>query len=80
MPAHLLHLLQPLDIGYFLVLKQAYGRLVKQIISRGVNYINKHEFLPLYRQARQAVLHQNNIRAGFAATSLVLYSPDYVLL
>ena len=49
-------------------------------MSRSVNHINKHEFLPLYRQARQVVLYQNNIRAGFAATGLVLYSPDRVLL
>ena len=51
-PAYLLHLLQPLDVGCFLALKQAYGRSVKQLIGRGVNYINKREFLPLYRQAR----------------------------
>ena len=57
MPAHSSHLLQPLDVGCFLVLKQSYGRLVEQIMGRGVNYIDKHEFLPLYRQARQAALH-----------------------
>ena len=79
MPAHSSHLLQPLDIGCFSVLKQSYGRLVEQLIGHGVNHINKREFLPLYRQARQAALHQNNILAGFAATSLVPYSPDRVL-
>ena len=79
MPAHSSHLLQPLNIGCFSALKQAYGRSVKQLISRGVNHINKHEFLPLYRQARQTALHQNNIQAGFAATGLVPYSPNRVL-
>ena len=79
MPAHLLHLLQPLDVGCFSTLKQAYGRSVEQMMSRGVNHIDKCEFLPLYRQARQTALHQNNIRAGFAATGLVPYSPDRVL-
>ena len=79
MPAHSSHLLQPLDVGCFSVLKQSYGRLVQQIISRGVNHIDKREFLPLYRQARQTALHQNNILAGFAATGLVPYSPDRVL-
>ena len=29
MPAHSSHLLQPLDVGCFLALKQAYGRSVK---------------------------------------------------
>ena len=79
MPAHSSHLLQPLDVGCFSALKQSYGRLVEQIMSRGVNHINKREFLPLYKQARQIALHQNNIQAGFAATGLVPYSPDRVL-
>jgi hypothetical protein len=79
-PAYSLYLLQPLDIGCFSALKQAYRRGVKQIMAGGVNYINKHEFLPLYRQARQTALHQNNIQAGFAATGLVPYSPNRVLV
>jgi len=79
MLVHLLHLLQPLDVGCFLALKQVYGRSVEQIMYCGVNHINKHEFLLLYMQARQLVLHQNNIQAGFVATGLVPYSPDRVL-
>ena len=79
MPAHSSHILQPLDVGCFSPLKQAYGHLVEQLMGRGVNHIDKHEFLPLYRQARQIALHQNNIQAGFAATGLVPYSPDCVL-
>ena len=49
-------------------------------MGSSINHINKHKFLPLYRQARQIALHQNNIWAGFAATGLVLYSPDCVPL
>jgi hypothetical protein len=49
MPVHSSYLLQPLDVGCFLVLKQSYGSLVEQIMGRGVNYIDKQEFLPLYR-------------------------------
>ena len=79
MPAHSSHLLQPLDVGCFSSLKQAYGRGVERIMGRGVNHIDKREFLPLYRQARQAALHQGNIQAGFAATGLVPYNPDRVL-
>jgi len=45
----------------------------------GVKHIDKREFLPLYKQARQIAIHHNNIRAGFAATGLVLYNPDHVL-
>jgi hypothetical protein len=56
-PAHLLYLLQPLDIGCFLALKQAYKYSVKQLIACSVNHINKYKFLPLYRQARQIALY-----------------------
>jgi hypothetical protein len=79
MPAQSSHLLQPLGVSCFSVLKRAYGRIVEQIVGCGVNHIDKREFLPLYRQARQEALHQGNIQAGFAATGLVPYSPDRVL-
>jgi hypothetical protein len=71
--------LQPLDVSCFSVLKQAYEQNVEQIMGCGVNHIDKHEFLPLYRQARQVALYRNNIQAGFAATGLVPYSLDRVL-
>ena len=63
-----------------MTLKQAYRRGVEQIMAGGVNYIDKHEFLPLYMQARQTALHQNNIQAGFIATGLVPYNPNRVLV
>jgi hypothetical protein len=48
MPPHSSHLLQPLDVGCFSVLKRSYGRLVEQKMGAGVYYIDKHDFLPLY--------------------------------
>ena len=57
MPAYLLYLLQLLDVGYFLVLKQVYRYNVEQLIGYSVNHVNKYKFLLLYRQARQIVLH-----------------------
>lgn len=79
MPAHSSHLLQPLDVGCFSSLKQAYGRSVEQIMACGVNHIDKLEFLPLYQQARKLAISPSNIQAGFAATGLVPYSPNRVL-
>jgi hypothetical protein len=79
MPPHSSHLLQPLDVGCFSVLKRSYGRLVEQKMSLGVNHIDKHEFLPLYQQARAEALHESNLRSGFAATGPVPYEPDRVL-
>jgi hypothetical protein len=79
MPAHSSHLLQLLDVGCFSALKQAYGRSIEQMMAHSINHIDKHEFLPIYKQARQLALSPSNIQAGFAATGLVPYSPDRVL-
>ncbi len=79
MPPHSSHLLQPLDVGCFSVLKRSYGRLVEQKMGLGINHIDKQEFLALYQQARSEALKENNIRSGFAATGLVPYDPDRVL-
>jgi hypothetical protein len=79
MPPYSSHLLQPLNVGCFSVLKRSYGRLVEQKMGAGVNHIDKHDFLPLYQQARLEALHERNIRSRFAATDLVLFNPDQVL-
>ena len=79
MPPHSSHLLQPLDISYFSVLKRSYGKRVETLMSLSVNHIDKQEFLSIYQQARTEALHQSNVRSGFAATGLVPYNPDRVL-
>jgi hypothetical protein len=79
MPAHSSHLLQPLDVGCFSVLKSTYGRLVQQKIGLGVNHIDKVEFLALYRQARAQTFSTQNVSSGFAATGIVPFDPDRVL-
>lgn len=45
MPAHSSHLLQPLDIGCFAVLKRAYGQIVETKMRLGINHIDKLDFL-----------------------------------
>lgn len=42
MPLHFSYLLQPLDVGYFAVLKQSYGRLIEGYMRNGVNHIDKY--------------------------------------
>jgi hypothetical protein len=48
------HLLQPLDVGCFAVLKRYYRQLVEQRIRLGFNHINKIDFLTVFLQARTA--------------------------
>jgi hypothetical protein len=79
MPPHSSHLLQPLDISCFSVLKRSYGTLVQEQMRAGINYINKDDFLELYRRARNQTYRPNTIQSGFRATGLVPFNPDEVL-
>ena len=79
MPAHSSHLLQPLDVGCFAVLKRTYGRLVEEKMRQRINHIDKLDFLSAYPQARKEAFKMDNIKNGFMATGLVPYDPERVL-
>ena len=51
MPAYSSHYLQPLDVGCFGPLKQAYGRQIKHLVYARVTYITKLKFLYALRKA-----------------------------
>jgi hypothetical protein len=78
MPSHSSHKLQPLDVGCFAPLKEAYGMQVMSSIRNGINHIDKENFLALYREARKA-LSSKNIRSGFEASGLVPLNCQRVL-
>ncbi|KAF2175970.1 CENP-B protein [Zopfia rhizophila CBS 207.26] len=65
MPSHSSHLLQPLDVGCFSPLKDAYGRQVEDLIRNHIYHVTKLEFLPAFKAAYQATFTESNIRAGF---------------
>jgi hypothetical protein len=48
MPPHSSHLLQPLDVGCFLLLKRTYSRKIEALICHHINHITKLEFLPAF--------------------------------
>jgi hypothetical protein len=79
MPPHSSHLLQPLDVGCFAVLKQLYGRQIEGLMRNGVNHIDKQDFLEAYYSARKETMNQSNITVSFAATGVLLYDPERVL-
>jgi hypothetical protein len=79
MPAHSSHLLQPLDVGCFAVLKRAYGRFVSDLARVGYNHIDKLDFLADYPRARTEAFQPHIIQSSFAATSLVPVNPERVL-
>ena len=78
MPPHSSHLLQPLDVSCFSVLKRQYGRLVEQRVRLGFNHIDKYDFLTAFPEARTMAYKAENIRNGFKATGLVPLDPEHV--
>ncbi|EED12346.1 pogo transposable element, putative [Talaromyces stipitatus ATCC 10500] len=78
MPPHSSHLLQPLDVSCFAVLKRQYGRLVEQRVRLGFNHIDKYDFLTAFPEPRAMAYKAENVQNGFKATGLVPYNPDHV--
>ncbi|EED12353.1 conserved hypothetical protein [Talaromyces stipitatus ATCC 10500] len=78
MPPHSSHLLQPLDVGCFAVLKRHYGQLVEQRMRLGFNHIDKIDFLTTFPKARTMAYKAQTVRNSFIATGLVPFNPDRV--
>jgi len=76
---HSSHLLQPLDVGCFAVLKRLYGRQIEGLMRNGVNHIDKQDFLEAYYNARKETMNQANISSSFAATRVLPYDLERVL-
>jgi hypothetical protein len=79
MPPYLLHLLQPLDISCFLLLKRAYSREVKALICYYINYITKLKFLPAFKAAYNRLFTLANICLAFRGAGLIPLQLDTVL-
>ncbi|ODM16895.1 hypothetical protein SI65_07860 [Aspergillus cristatus] len=79
MPPHSSHLLQPLNIGCFAVLKRTYGQLVEDQMRARINHIDKFDFLAAYPNARVEAFKPQNIQNSFAAAGLAPYNPQQVL-
>ncbi|CDM26465.1 Probable transposable element [Penicillium roqueforti FM164] len=58
---------EPLDIGYFAVLKRLYSWMVETKIRSGINYIDKLDFLEAYPSARIEAFKEDTIKNSFGA-------------
>jgi hypothetical protein len=79
MPPHSSHLLQPLNVSCFSVLKRSYRKAVEGYMRMGINHIDKDDFTVLYQQACMTSFSLTTILSGFRATGLVPFDPDQVL-
>ncbi|KAF4470852.1 hypothetical protein FALBO_2237 [Fusarium albosuccineum] len=79
MPAHASHLLQPLDVGCFAVLKKAYGREIEYLIRCHITHISKTEFFSAFYAAFKTTFTESNIRGGFRGAGLAPLDPENVI-
>jgi hypothetical protein len=79
MPAHSSHILQPLDVGCFGPLKQAYGRQIEKKMRAGTSHISKEDFFPAFLIAFRESMTGKNIRGGFKGAGLVPLDPESVI-
>lgn len=79
MSSHASHVLQPLDMGCFAVLKKFYGTEVGEYIRLGIDSIAKDDFLEIFPQAQVHAFKETAIQNFFAATGLAPLNPVRVL-
>lgn len=80
MPSHSSHILQPLDVGCFGPLKQAYGRQIEDKMRAGTSHITKEDFfLTFFFAAFQEPMTAKNIQGGFRGAGLIPHNPEAVL-
>jgi hypothetical protein len=76
---HLSHLLQPLDVVCYLLLKRYYSDRISLLARSRIHHINKDTFLLAFKSAFEKTFTAENVRAGFQGARLVLYDPNIVL-
>jgi hypothetical protein len=80
LPAHASHLLQPLDLAPFSVVKSKYRRQIQALSSiDDAAPVKKERFISSYHGARMDGLSERVIRAGWRAAGLAPYHPELVL-
>lgn len=80
LPAHSSHILQPLDLTPFSVIKSGYRRQIAELASLDdAAPVKKERFVRCYHLARDEGLTERNIRSGWRATGLCPLNVDLVL-
>jgi hypothetical protein len=79
MPPHSSHLLQPLDVGCFSVLKRAYGKEIEKMMRDHITHITKPDFFIAFHAAFHTAFSPENVRGGFRGAGLVPLDPQKVI-
>jgi hypothetical protein len=74
------HLLQPLNVACFALLKRSYSNSILALARNYIYYISKETFLLAFKAAYKHTFTKENACAGFRGARLVLFNLDAVLL
>jgi hypothetical protein len=77
---YLLHILQPLNVVPYSLLKRYYGDEISLLARSRIYYINKETFLLAFKVAFKKIFTLENIRVGFRGAELVPHDPEVMLL
>jgi hypothetical protein len=77
---YLSHLLQPLDVILYSLLKRYYSDGISLLARSRIYYINKETFLPAFKAAFKKIFTPENIRVEFQGARLVPHNPKVMLL
>ena len=80
LPPHTTHVLQPLDVGFFLPLGSLYSTELLRVMSgdRSVN-VDKHDFIKVYQKARRQTGTASTIASAWARAFLFPFEPRELL-
>ena len=79
MPLHSSHLLQPLDVRCFSILKWSYSREIEKLIRNHIHHIIKPDFLLNFHTVCWVAFHPENVQGGFQGAGLVPFNPEKVI-
>jgi hypothetical protein len=65
MPLHASYILQPLDVGCFAPLKQAYKKEIKSLVDSYITYVDKKAFLATFQPVYNKAILKSNILLSF---------------
>ena len=69
-PGHSTHLLQPLNVGLFAPLQNAYGKAASDFICETRTGITKGAFWKFNRQAKESAYTKGNIKEAWRGTAI----------
>ena len=80
LPSHSTDVLQPLDVGIFGPLAQAYRNELDTLTRLGIGYaIDKVDFIKMYQKARNSVMTPGLIQSAWTNSGLLPWNPEVAL-